>query len=108
MVNGHKVRLAKSTMTIPLVAPQRRLSASTGVPTSLMRGDQAEANQEPAPPAGFRNPQPCSEYWGQKTDTEDSASLYAPYTAPLPYDICGYKPASSEALTPGRVGEQGQ
>ena len=41
----------------------------------------AKPAQEPPPPAGFRNPQPCSKYWGQKTDTADSASLYAPYTA---------------------------
>ncbi len=53
----------------------------------------AKPGQEPAPPAGFRNPQPCSAYWGQKTDTTDAASLYAPYTSPLPYDICGYTPA---------------
>ena len=31
-------------------------------------------------------------YWGQKTDTADSSSLYAPFTAPQSYDICGYKP----------------
>jgi subtilase family serine protease len=49
--------------------------------------------QEPPPPAGFRNPQPCSAYWGQKTDTTDAGSLYSPYSSPLPYDICGYKPA---------------
>src|SRR5579875_1989969 len=50
-------------------------------------------SREPAPPPGFRNPQPCSAYWGQKIDTSDSPKLYAPYAHPLPYDICGYKPA---------------
>ena len=49
--------------------------------------------QEPPPPAGFRNPQPCSAFWGQKLDTTDSGQLYKPFTHPLPYDICGYKPA---------------
>jgi subtilase family serine protease len=87
MVTGHKVRLAKSTLTIPS-SLAGTVSGVTGVSQSL-----ATTDQEPAPPAGFRNPQPCSAYWGQKIDTKDSAKLYAPYTAPLPYDICGYKPA---------------
>jgi subtilase family serine protease len=50
------------------------------------------ADAEPPPPAGFRNPQPCSASWGAKVDTADSPSLYAPYTAGRPYDICGYQP----------------
>src|SRR5262249_17497560 len=50
------------------------------------------AETEPPPPAGFLNPQPCSAFWGQKKDTADSASLYAPFTSPQPYDICGYTP----------------
>src|SRR5262249_15652503 len=53
----------------------------------------AGAAREPPPPPGFRNPQPCSAFWGQKIDTKDSGKLYQPYTHPLPYDICGYKPA---------------
>ena len=87
MVSGHKVRLAKSTLTIP--------SSLAGVVSNVVGVNQnvMATSQEPAPPAGFRNPQPCSAYWGQKIDTKDSAKLYAPYTAPLPYDICGYKPA---------------
>ena len=33
--------------------------------------------------------------------------LYAPYTSPLPYDICGYKPAQLRgALRPDRPGRQ--
>ena len=87
MVNGHKVRLAQSTLTIPSSLAST-VSGAVGVNQNVMT-----TSQEPAPPAGFRNPQPCSAYWGQKIDTKDSATLYAPYTAPLPYDICGYKPA---------------
>jgi subtilase family serine protease len=41
------------------------------------------------PPAGFRNAQPCSAYWGEKADTTDPA-----YDGKrLPYAPCGYEPA---------------
>jgi subtilase family serine protease len=102
-VNGHIVRLADGTASIPaslggvvsgvvgvnqyLATPDLALEATGPAATA------AKPDQEPGPPAGFRNPQPCSSHWGQKTDTSDAASLYTPYKAPLPYDICGYKPA---------------
>jgi subtilase family serine protease len=103
MVTGHRVRLANGALSIP----ESMTSAMTGTvginqsvaTTGLTQtgatkaAQSAKPAQEPGPPAGFRNPQPCSKYWGQKTDTADSGSLYAPYTAPLPYDICGYLPA---------------
>ena len=102
-VNGHKVRLANGTMTIPS-SLAGAVSGTVGVnqyveTTSLAQRGQRPAGhagtpaQEPPPPAGFRNPQPCSAFWGQKTDTKDSGQLYQPLTHPLPYDICGYKPA---------------
>ena len=102
-VNGHKVRLATSTITVPS-SLGATVSGTVGInqymaTTDLTqvgatpKGVKAKADQEPAPPAGFLNPQPCSSFWGQKTDTKDAASLYAPFTKPLPYDICGYKPA---------------
>jgi subtilase family serine protease len=101
-VNGHKVRLAKGTMTIPS-SLAGTVSGTVGVnqyvaTTSLARtahtpaGHASTPAQEPPPPAGFRNPQPCSAFWGQKIDTADSGQLYQPFTHPLPYDICGYKP----------------
>jgi len=102
MVNGHKVRLANGALSIPAsmaravagVVGVNQYVATTGLSASAAApaGKIGKPDQEPPPPAGFRNPQPCSRYWGQKTDTVDSGSLYAPYTAPLPYDICGYKP----------------
>jgi subtilase family serine protease len=105
-VNGHKVRLAQSTMTIPStltgtvtgVVGINQVVASTGLAQqasapAAKAAPAATPAQEPPPPAGFRNPQPCSAFWGQKTDTKDSGSLYTPFTHPLPYDICGYKPA---------------
>ncbi len=102
-VNGHTVRLASTNLSIP-TSIAGIVSGVAGVnenleTTNLASGASAanstaaaQPNQEPAPPAGFRNPQPCSAYWGQKTDTTDAASLYSPYTSPLPYDICGYTP----------------
>ncbi|HUB39513.1 MAG TPA: S53 family peptidase [Streptosporangiaceae bacterium] len=103
MVTGHKVRLASGALSIPAsmagtvagTVGVNQYVATTGLTTTSASpaGKTAKPDQEPAPPAGFRNPQPCSKYWGQKTDTADSGSLYAPYTAPLPYDVCGYKPA---------------
>jgi subtilase family serine protease len=99
-VNGHKVRLAKGALSIPTslagvvsgVSGVNEYLATTDM-TLTPTGKSAKPDQEPAPPAAFANPQPCSAYWGQKTDTADSGSLYSPYTSPLPYDICGYKPA---------------
>jgi subtilase family serine protease len=102
-VNGHQVRLAQGTMTIPS-SLAGTVAGTVGInqyveSTSLALSGHSPAGhattpaQQPAPPAGFRNPQPCSAYWGQKTDTTDSGQLYAPFTHPLPYDICGYKPA---------------
>jgi len=103
IVNGHKVRLANGTLTIPS-SLAGTVSGVVGVNQFLATnylaqqggapsGQKVRPDQEPAPPAGFRNPQPCSAYWGQKTDTSDSGSLYAPYTPKLRYDICGYVPA---------------
>jgi subtilase family serine protease len=103
-VNGHEVRMANTPPTIPtavsgvvsglvglneyLATPDLTLEASNSTATTT-----SPPSGEPAPPAGYRNPQPCSSYWGKKTDTADSSSLYAPYTSPLPYDICGYTPS---------------
>jgi subtilase family serine protease len=102
-VNGHRVRLATGTLSIPS-SLAGVVSGAVGVnqyvaTTALASASRAAAAraagsaQEPPPPAGFRNPQPCSAFWGQKIDTKDSGQLYKPYTHPLPYDICGYKPA---------------
>ena len=100
-VNGHKVRLANGKLTIPSsiagavsgVIGVNQYVASNGLARQGVSPVRATPAQEPPPPAGFRNPQPCSAFWGQKSDTKDAASLYAPFTAPLPYDICGYKPS---------------
>jgi len=106
-VNGKDLRLANSALSIP-TAIAGVVSGVVGVNQSLATNDlssglatpaasnAAKPNQEPPPPAAFRNPQPCSAYFGQKIDTTDNASLYAPFTSPQPYDICGYTPAQLE------------
>jgi subtilase family serine protease len=101
-VNGKTLRLAKGTASIPsglmgTISGVSGLSQNVAT-TNLTQMPQAAAHQspnaaqEPPPPAGFRNPQPCSAFWGQKSDTTDSPKLYKPFTNNN-YVICGYKPA---------------
>jgi subtilase family serine protease len=107
-VNGHTVRLANGSLTIPAslngvvtgAVGVNQEVATTGLavqpaaPVAAAAAAAAKPAQEPPPPGGFVNPQPCSSrYWGSKVDHTDSGSLYAPYTHPLPYDICGYRPS---------------
>jgi subtilase family serine protease len=106
-VNDVAVHLANSALSIPaslagVVAgvvgvnqsvATNNLSAGAAATTASNAGS---ASQEPPPPAAFKNPQPCGSSFGSKVDTTDNASLYAPFTSPQPYDICGYKPAQLE------------
>ncbi|HTI22305.1 MAG TPA: S53 family peptidase [Kutzneria sp.] len=60
------------------------------------------------PPAAFVNARPCSDYYGQKTDTTDPA-----YNGKqLPYVVCGYQPgqlrAASQLDVAGRFGLDGK
>lgn len=104
-VKGHNVRLANTTLSVP-ASLSGVVTGVVGVNEFIATNDlsQGFANvpavaptQEPAPPAAFKNPQPCSAYFNQKTDTADNASLYAPYAHPLDYDICGYTPSQLES-----------
>jgi subtilase family serine protease len=89
-VNGATLRQADSALSIP--------ASISGAVSGVVGANQVAAQTssvrepEPPPPAGFRNPQPCGAFWAQKSDLKDSGALYAPYTYPLPYDICGYVP----------------
>lgn len=117
-VAGHRVRLASGTFSVPASIAGSvagtvgidQIVATTQLTQNLTAttAKAAKPAQEPAPPGGFRNPQPCSAYWGQKTDTTDSTSLYAPYTGPLPYDICGYKPAQMRSAYGLNAGDNGK
>ena len=100
-IDGARLMQTKSTLTVP-TSLAGTVSGAMGINQTRFSNDltqqlhatsaKVQPNQEPGPPGGFRNPQPCSKYWGQKVDTADSASLYAPYTS-ADYDICGYHPA---------------
>jgi subtilase family serine protease len=101
-VNGHTIRLSTKTLSVP-TSIAGSVAGVVGVnedintnqlakssPNVARKGAPADA--EPAPPAAFRNPQPCSgSSFGSKTDTADSPALYAPFTGHS-YDICGYGP----------------
>jgi subtilase family serine protease len=104
-VNGERIQLTENTLTIP-ASLAGTVSGAMGVNEYLATNDlntgqgragrtsaAVKADQEPPPPGGFRNPEPCSKYWGQQIDITDNPSLYAPYESPALYDICGYTPA---------------
>ncbi|HEY3735207.1 MAG TPA: S53 family peptidase [Streptosporangiaceae bacterium] len=103
MVNGKRVRLASGTLTIPsslggtvsgAVGVNEYLATTGLAPRSAAAAvSHAAPSGQPPPVAAFDNPQPCAKFWGQKPDTADNPALYAPFTAPLPYDICGYLPS---------------
>jgi subtilase family serine protease len=88
-VNGKTVRLATSSLSVP-TSLASVISGVVGVNQNLATPADVP---EPPPPGAFVNPQLCSAYWGEKSDTADKPSLYTPFTPNPPYDICGYKPA---------------
>jgi subtilase family serine protease len=98
-VNGHRVRLAQGTLTIPsaldgvvsAVVGVNEYLATNGLAVTLHGKPAAKPDQEPGPPGAFVNPPVCSHAWGTMPDTADSSSLYSPYTGSA-YDICGYVP----------------
>jgi subtilase family serine protease len=117
-VAGHRVRLASGSFSVP-ASIAGAVAGTVGIDQIVATTDLAQnltastakaakPDQEPAPPAGFRNPQPCSKYWGQKIDTTDSGSLYGPYTSPLPYDICGYLPSQMRSAYGLNAGDNGK
>jgi subtilase family serine protease len=75
--------------------------ATTGVAATAASdassGNAVVSSKNPPipPPAGFRNAEPCSTYYGQKVDT--TAPAYGDgYPATLPYSPCGYTPQQME------------
>src|SRR5215469_960011 len=102
MVNGHRVRLANGTLSIP-AGISGSVAGVVGVNQFIARNDlavqgrspaAAPAAAEPPPPAGFRNPQPCTSYFNSRVDPADSKKLYIPpFDKRLDYDICGYVPS---------------
>lgn len=104
-VDGETLRAPSSALSVPAGIVSSVLSV-VGIDQSenLLRPDSvggstdasptagAKANATSdvvAPPAGFRNAEPCSAYYGQKVDTTDPA-----YDGQhLAYAPCGYTPA---------------
>jgi subtilase family serine protease len=99
-VDGHKVRLAEGTLSIPVSLAGSVVGTvgvneyvnTNGLTVQGHAAAKTKPAQEPPPPAGYRNPQPCSHAFGTTPDIRDSAKLYRPFKHPLDYDICGYVP----------------
>ena len=98
-VTKHKVILANGLLSLP-GSIAGAVTGVVGVNQSVATNDlsnqhsatSGKPKDEPGPPTGFRNPQPCTKAFNTTPDTTDSSSLYAPFTGNN-YDICGYKPA---------------
>jgi subtilase family serine protease len=105
VVKGQHVRLASSPLSIPasisgvvagVVGVNQELATNT-LAQQLNAVASTNGTAEPPPPAAFQNPEPCSNSFDSRPDTVDNPSLYAGFTAPLDYDICGYKPQQLES-----------
>ena len=102
-VGGRRLRSADRDLSVPAgIAPTVlgvagiNESPSHATPLHTTGADTPTGTAAPAasqpgvvpPPAGFRNPQPCGAYYGEKVDTTDP-----PYQGQqLPYTPCGYTP----------------
>jgi subtilase family serine protease len=104
-VKGKPVRLAATPLSIP-ASISGIVAGVVGVNQEVATNDlsdktanvaSAKPTPEPPPPPAFANPQPCSNSFNSRTDTTDNAALYPGFTAPLDYDICGYKPQQLES-----------
>ncbi|GAB2975267.1 S53 family peptidase [Amycolatopsis acidiphila] len=89
-VDGQVLRAADKELSVPAALGNQVLGV-VGVDqaSQLLKPEHTDGTPSDVPPsAGFRNAPPCSDYYGQKTDTTDPA--YAGKN--LPYAPCGYKP----------------
>jgi subtilase family serine protease len=100
---GHVLRLASGALKVPsalsaLIAGVSGVNESLARTTGLTGADVPSKAAKPAkgapigPPPGFRSAPPCSTYYAQKHDTTDPAYGDG-FPNPLPYAVCGYKPA---------------
>src|SRR5579859_927409 len=89
-VQGQHRRAVSANLVLPSSILSSVVSVN-GLNQSLSHPLSSTAAASPAtiaPPAGFRNAQPCSAYYRQKIDTTDPA-----YNGQhLPYAPCGYTP----------------
>ena len=87
-VDGKTLRSNTSPLVVPGSLPQVMGVIGLDESAALVHHD---AKPDSNPPAVFKNAQPCSAYWAEKTVTTDPA----PYGQPLPpipsaYAPCGY------------------
>ncbi len=129
--DGHRHRAADSDPSVPtevgsIVDSVSGLTQGAVVPQQAGGPDDSSSGATPAstpdsaapaaspgvvpPSAGFRNAQPCSAYWGEKTDFT-SPPLGSGYAKHLPYSPCGYQPTQlrsayglSDAVASGNDG----
>jgi subtilase family serine protease len=93
-VSGKTLRAPAGDLSVPASVASDVLGViGVDQAENLMKPDltTGAADSAPAdvpPPAGFRNAQPCSAYYGQKTDTTDPAFD----GQQLSYAPCGYTP----------------
>ena len=102
-VAGETLRAPASALTVPSsVAPV--VAGVVGIDESAALVQTFAAPDKAAPPsAGFRNAQPCSSYWGEKTTANTpvadpalgvGGTLLPDYSgAPRPFAPCGYSGA---------------
>jgi subtilase family serine protease len=98
---GQTVRAASHLATVPA-----SLKTSVLTITGLDSADHLVTphSQQPfPPPAGYRNAQPCSSYYGEKIAT----NVPAFQGSARPYAVCGYTPAPLRAAygSPGLTGQ---
>jgi subtilase family serine protease len=89
-VAGQVLRAADKELSLPSNLANDVLGViGVDQATQLLKPAHTDGTPSDVPPsAGFRNAQPCSDYYGQKVDTTDPA--YGGQQ--LPYAPCGYKP----------------
>ena len=103
-VNGKTVRLASTALSVPTHAGCDRLRRDGREPEPGDPGAHHRVRRPPARrqqnPIRSRRRRPASatrsrvrRTGARRLDTKDNPALYAPYTSPQPYDICGYTPA---------------
>jgi subtilase family serine protease len=101
LVGGQRLLLAQRDLSVPATLA-RVIAGVTGVNQTLARPDDltdgpvsqsgpltvSGASAAVTQPAGFRTPQPCGSYFGQKLDSV--LPQYPGYAADPPWAVCGY------------------
>ena len=95
-VQGHKLVLNDTDLSVPsdvagVIAGVSGISQSVATPDDITGSATPTATPGAQPPAGFRNAQPCSTYWGQQL-AASFPTVPGGYPSDPPYSPCGYTP----------------